>query len=200
MGQHTGAGEGGVAPWVRAASLALLTACYSLGELGHFLIATTSKQVANSLQFGDMRCYPANGTDTAASHCADLATQAECEGGAGCSWCYTGQGWHYQLLAGPGFIVVFTIAGVAWGFLADRVSRPRLLAASVLLSSLSLALSGLAASYTQLLVLRMGLAAGEAALRPAGGALLAELFPARHRAIAIGVFSWGVSGGRQRPG
>ena len=50
MGQHTGAGEGGagaggVAPWVRAASLALLTACYSLGELGHFLIATTSKQV-----------------------------------------------------------------------------------------------------------------------------------------------------------
>ena len=46
--------------------------------------------------------------------------QAECEGGAGCSWCYTGQGWHYQLLAGPGFIVVFTVAGVAWGFLADR--------------------------------------------------------------------------------
>ena len=46
--------------------------------------------------------------------------QAECEGGAGCRWCYTGQGWHYQLLAGPGFIVVFTIAGVAWGFLADR--------------------------------------------------------------------------------
>ena len=41
-----------------------------------------------------------------------------------------------------------------------RLSRPRLLAASVLLSSLSLALSGLAASYTQLLVLRMGLAAG----------------------------------------
>ena len=46
--------------------------------------------------------------------------QAVCEGGAGCSWCYTGQGWHYQLLAGPGFIVVFTVAGVAWGFLADR--------------------------------------------------------------------------------
>ena len=93
-------------------------------------------QVANTLQFGDMRCYPDNGTDAAASHCADLATQVslvtsrhplhspvlqvECEGGAGCSWCYTGQGWHYQLLAGPGFIVVFTVAGVAWGFLADR--------------------------------------------------------------------------------
>ena len=32
-------------------------------------------QVANTLQFGDMRCYPDNGTDAAASHCADLATQ-----------------------------------------------------------------------------------------------------------------------------
>ena len=54
MGQQTGAGEGGVGgvgPWVRAASLALLTACYSLGELGHFLIATTSKQVANTVLY-----------------------------------------------------------------------------------------------------------------------------------------------------
>ena len=44
----------------------------------------------------------------------------------------------------------------------------------------------------------MHLVTREAALRPAGGALLAELFPARHRAIAIGVFSWGVSGDQPR--
>ena len=43
--------------WRRAGTLGLLTLCYTLGELGHFLIATTSKQVANSLQFGDLRCY-----------------------------------------------------------------------------------------------------------------------------------------------
>ena len=43
--------------WQRAGTLGLLTLCYTLGELGHFLIATTSKQVANSLQFGDLRCY-----------------------------------------------------------------------------------------------------------------------------------------------
>ena len=43
--------------WQRLGTLGLLTLCYTLGELGHFLIATTSKQVANSLQFGDLRCY-----------------------------------------------------------------------------------------------------------------------------------------------
>ena len=35
----------GSSPWQRAGTLGLLTICYTLGELGHFLIATTSKQV-----------------------------------------------------------------------------------------------------------------------------------------------------------
>ena len=47
----------GSSTWQRVGTLGLLTLCYTLGELGHFLIATTSKQVANSLQFGDLRCY-----------------------------------------------------------------------------------------------------------------------------------------------
>ena len=45
----------GSSTWQRVSTLGLLTLCYTLGELGHFLIATTSKQVANSLQFGDLR-------------------------------------------------------------------------------------------------------------------------------------------------
>ena len=46
------------------------------------------------------------------------------------------------------------------GYLADRVSRPRLLSASVLLVSVSMILSAMVTSYSQLLVLRLGLAAG----------------------------------------
>ena len=38
----------------------------------------------------------------------------------GCVWCFSGQGWQYQVLAGPGFIVMFTISGVIMGYLADR--------------------------------------------------------------------------------
>jgi MFS family permease len=39
---------------------------------------------------------------------------------------------------------------------------------------------------------RMGIALGEGALRPAGTALIAEMFQAEHRAVANGLFSWGV--------
>jgi len=181
--------------WQRAGTLGLLTLCYTLGELGHFLIATTSKQVANSLQFGDLRCYVdhnvrlSNVTNVV---CMGVKTQAGCEAVGGCVWCFSGQGWQYQVLAGPGFIVMFTISGVIMGYLADRISRPRLLSLSMLVFSVCMMLSGLATSYLQLLLLRMGLAAGEAAIRPAGGSLIAEIFPARHRAIANGIFSWGI--------
>merc|ERR1719431_2057652 len=124
--------------------------------------------------------------------CAGFKAAEDCEDHTGCEWLYSGQGWEYQILAGPAFIVVFTISGVIMGFLADRVSRPLLLSASVFVFSLSLILMGLSTKYWQLVVLRMGIAAGEAALRPAGGSLIAEMFPAKQRGIANGIFSWGV--------
>ena len=64
------------------------------------------------------------------------------------------------MLAGPGFIVMFTISGIIMGYLADRISRPRLLSLSMLVFSVCMMLSALATSYLQLLLLRMGLAAG----------------------------------------
>ncbi len=47
-------------------------------------------------------------------------------GGSGsnvCEWTYNGQGIEYQVLAGPVFVVVFTISGIIMGFLADKFSR-----------------------------------------------------------------------------
>ena len=64
----------------------------------------------------------------------------------GCMWMYSGEGWEYQVrwiirsypcswstshwiypafqvLAGPAFIITFTISGVLMGFLADRLSH-----------------------------------------------------------------------------
>merc|ERR1719310_174343 len=167
--------EDGGKSWSRYATLMLLTLSYTLGELGHFLIATTSKQVANSLEFGDMRCYARDSHDgNTTSACPRLSSAAACEAGAGCVWSYSGQGWQYQVLAGPGFIVIFTVCGVVMGYLADRVSRPRLLSASLLVFSLCMMLSGLAT--------------GEAAIRPAGGSLIAELFQSKQRGIANGIF------------
>merc|ERR1719445_1219160 len=51
---------------------------------------------------------------------------------------------------------------------------------------------GVSTQYWQLVLLRMAVAAGEAAIRPAGGSLIAEMFPTKQRGIANGIFSWGV--------
>ena len=40
-----------------------------------------------------------------------------------CEWNYNGLGLDYQILAGPSFIAVFTIAGVILGFAADKYKR-----------------------------------------------------------------------------
>jgi len=177
--------------WSNVGVLGLLTLAYMVGEVAHFLIAVTSKDLANSVGFGDMKCYT-NITSDGTPVCSGFKLKEDCEDQPGCTWMYSGQGWEYQILAGPAFIIVFTISGVLMGFLADRISRPRLISASVFVFSLSLILMGFSTKYWQLVVLRMGIAAGEAALRPAGGSLIAEMFSAEQRGIANGIFSWGV--------
>ena len=49
------------------------------------------------------------------------------EGQHVCEWDYTGQGFAYQILAGPVFIVVFTFAGIPIGLAADTYNRKILL-------------------------------------------------------------------------
>jgi len=175
----------------RVGTLGLLTLSYMVGEVAHFLPAITSKDLAESLQFGDKRCYSSD-RDQGEAECSGLTEETECLSFPGCDWQYSGQGWQYQVLAGPAFIIVFTISGVIMGGLADRVCRPKLLSGAVFVMSLSLMLMGFSTQYWQLVLLRMGVAAGEAAIRPAGGSLIAEMFPSKQRGIANGIFSWGV--------
>ena len=40
-----------------------------------------------------------------------------------CEYLYSGQGLQYQILAGPAFVAVFTVAGLGHGYLADRFNR-----------------------------------------------------------------------------
>ena len=46
-----------------------------------------------------------------------------CTNVTACEWTYTGLGIQYQVLAGPAFIGVFTIAGLVFGSLADSYNR-----------------------------------------------------------------------------
>jgi len=51
---------------------------------------------------------------------------------------------------------------------------------------------GCSQQYWQLVLLRMGIAVGEAACRPTSGSLIAELFPPTARGVANGIFNWGI--------
>jgi len=41
----------------------------------------------------------------------------------GCKWDYTGQGFDYQILAGPIFILIYTFAAIPVGIAADLYNR-----------------------------------------------------------------------------
>jgi len=78
-----------------------------------------------------------------------------------------------QLLAGYSFSVVYSIAGLYLGTLADRKHRPRLIAIGLLVWSGATAASGLAQNFWQLALARVFVAFGESTLTPAAIAMLA---------------------------
>lgn len=79
---------------------------------------------------------------------------------------------------------------IAW--LADRRNRVSIIAASITLWSMFTAACGLAQSYTQLVLARMGVAFGEAGGIAPSYALIADFYPKSRRARAMAFFSLGI--------
>lgn len=77
-----------------------------------------------------------------------------------CKWDYNGQGFEYQIVAGPVFIVIYTFAGIFISFAADRYNRKMMLAACLILWSTMTILTGFIKEYWQLVLLRFGLGFG----------------------------------------
>lgn len=96
------------------------------------------------------------------------------------------------LLLGASFAVVYSLAGLPLARLADRGLHRRVLVGSVLVWSAMTSLSGLAQSFWQFAGARVGVAAGEAGLLPAGYGLISKLFPAQRRGLAVAVFALGL--------
>jgi MFS family permease len=90
------------------------------------------------------------------------------------------------------FTLLYAFVGIPLGRLADKGSRTRLLAAGVFLWSFLTAASGLARSFWQLFLLRLGVGVGEATCAPAGTSLIGDYFPARDRAKALSIFMLGL--------
>jgi len=96
------------------------------------------------------------------------------------------------LLQGLAFAVFYTLIGIPMGRLADNGNRKKLMAWGIFFWSFATAICGLAKTFGQLFVARVGVGVGEAALGPAAYSTLADLFPPERRSRAIGVYSIGV--------
>lgn len=89
-------------------------------------------------------------------------------------------------LFGTAFAVLYGVVGIAIGRISDAVSRRRLMATGLVLWSGMTAASAGAANFGQLAAARIGVGLGEATCNPCSHSLMADYFPARHRAAAMG--------------
>ena len=95
-------------------------------------------------------------------------------------------------LLGAVFIVVYAVAGIWLGRLADRGSRRRIMGWGLVVWSVMTALSGGVWSFASLLIVRLGVGIGEASYAPAANSTIADLFPVDKRSRAVAVFQIGI--------
>ena len=93
------------------------------------------------------------------------------------------------LLQGVAFGLFYAIFGFPIGWLVDRYSRRKIIYGGMTLWSLASGACGLASTYWQLLIARFGVGIGEASLSPAAYSMIADLFPPRRLALAVGIFA-----------
>ena len=95
-------------------------------------------------------------------------------------------------LYGTAFAIFYALFGIPLGRLADTWSRTRLLSIGLALWSGMTVLSGFAKNFATLTVARIGVGVGEASSAPTCYSLISDMFPARMRGLALGIFSAGL--------
>lgn len=92
------------------------------------------------------------------------------------------------LLLGAGFAVVYALSGVPIADRIDRGNRVAIVVAGVAAWSVMTIGSAFATNFWFLLVMRAGVALGEAVLTPAAVSLIGDLFPQDKRALPTAVY------------
>jgi MFS family permease len=96
------------------------------------------------------------------------------------------------LITGLVFAAFYSICGVPVAWMADRMNRVRIVAVACGLWSLFTGACGLAGSFAQLALARVGVGIGEAGGVPPSYAILSDYFPPFRRGLAMGLFSLGI--------
>ena len=97
------------------------------------------------------------------------------------------------LLTGPAFGVFYATLGIPIAYLADRMSRKKIIIASLSLFSVMTFVCGLAQNYVQLLLARVGVGVGEAGTSPPSHAIIADMYGPADRAAPLAVFALGIN-------
>jgi MFS family permease len=96
------------------------------------------------------------------------------------------------LMGGLAFALFYTFLGIPIARLADRVSRTGIMTVALALWSLMTAVCGLTHSFAQLFMARLGVGIGEAGGVAPAYSLICDYFPAKERARALSVYSFGI--------
>lgn len=95
-------------------------------------------------------------------------------------------------LVAAAFTVIYAIAGLPLGRLADTWKRTKILGWGLIIWSGFTGLNALAWNYISFFMVRMGVGIGEASYAPAANSLIGDLFPPERRAKAVGIFMLGL--------
>ena len=95
-------------------------------------------------------------------------------------------------LKGLAFALLYSIVGIPIAWLADRYSRKKIVTISLIAWSGFTAVTGMAGTFTQMFLARIGVGIGEAGGSPPSHSIISDLYPKEKRASALGVYSLGI--------
>ncbi len=95
------------------------------------------------------------------------------------------------LLMGLAFAIFYTVVGIPIARLSDAKSRKIIVSIGIFLWSIMTAVCGLARSFIELFLARVGVGVGEATLSPAAYSMIADYFPEEKLGKAIAVYQSG---------
>jgi MFS family permease len=101
-----------------------------------------------------------------------------------------------SLLLGSAFAVIYGVAGIPFGWLADRISRRNLIMAGIIVWGIGTLSCAYAGSFRQLFGARLIVGLGESVLSPAAISLISDYFPPSRRGLAVGSFLSGIAIGQ----
>jgi MFS family permease len=96
------------------------------------------------------------------------------------------------LLGGFSFAVLYTVLGIPIARLAERWNRVSIIALAMVVWSGFTAACGAAATFGQLLALRVGVGVGEAGCSPPAHSVISDYYEPQRRASALAVYSFGI--------